>query len=187
MEDLKFIVMTTAFGRRDISHLVEAVPCLVKCVDHNHDAMGNFLNSMLYTDAPCVHMEDDIVLCDGFLEKVISAVRQYPDKVINFFSLRSKDYELRRPYLELGSRYMMSQCFYLPQGYGRMIADFYNVWNRKEEHPTGYDILMADFLKSRKEKYVQWFPHLVNHLECRSLINPSRSSKRTDKNFKKNI
>lgn len=187
MGDLKFIVMTTSFGGRDISSLRNAVPGLIECVDHNHDAMGNFLNSMIYTTCPCVHLEDDIELCDGFLEKITHAVSIYPNNVINFFSLRSKDYILRRPYFELGSRYMMNQCFYLPEGYGPMIAEFYASWGRKSEHPTGYDILMADFLKSRREKYVQWFPHLVNHIECRSLINPKRSSKRTDKNFNPGI
>lgn len=149
--------------------------------------MGNFLNSMRMTDKPCVHLEDDIILCDEFVEKVYDAVRQFPDHVINFFSLRSRDYIERKPFFVAGSRFMMNQCFYLPIGYGHKIADFYNEWTRKSEHPTGYDILMADFLKSRREKYVQWFPHLVNHQVGKSMINPKRSSMRIDKNFKKDL
>lgn len=185
MENLEFIVMTTSFGGRDISHIRAAVPNLRVCMDYNHDAMGNFLNSMNMTENPAVHLEDDIELCDGFYEKIVAAVEQYPDYIINFFSLRKKDYELRKPYFETGSKFMMNQCFYIPAGAGPQIAKFWETWPRKVEHPTGYDILMADWMKSRKMKYVQWFPHLVNHVECKSLINPKRSSKRSDPNFQK--
>lgn len=185
MDSLKFILKTTSFGGRDISKIKETIPGLIVITDYRRDAMGNFLNAMRYTDEPSVHLEDDIELCDGFVEKIRNAVEQYPNQIINFFSLRKKDYELKRPYEELGSKFMMNQCIYIPAGFGKQIADYYEVWSRREEHPTGCDILIADWMKSKKMKYVQWFPHLVNHLECKSLINPKRSSKRTDKNFKK--
>lgn len=177
--------MTTAFGGRDISEIQAAIPNLKVCVDYRHDAMGNFLNSMRMTDAPSVHLEDDVVLCNGFLDKIVDAVSAYPDHIINFFSLRGEDYEIGKPYLVPGRRYIGNVCFYLPEHYGPMIADYYKEWKGKEKDPTGYDLMMADFLKGRKEKYVQWFPHLVNHMECKSLINPRRSSKRTDKRFQK--
>lgn len=185
MEDVIFIVRTTAFGGRDISELKKTIPNLVVITDYRRDAMGSFLNAITYTDKPFVHLEDDIELCNGFMEKITSAIAQYPNQIINFFSLRKKDYELGRPYEELGSKFMMNQCNYFPAGYGAEIAEFYKTWERKIEHPTGYDILMADWMKSKKMKYIQWFPHLVNHLECKSLINPRRSSKRTDINFKR--
>lgn len=187
MEDLIFIVRTTSFGNRDISHLVEAIPNLVVLVDYNRDAMGSFLSAMTYTEKPFVHLEDDIELCDNFVEKITEAIRSCPNNIINFFSLRKKDYELQRPYEEIGSKFMMNQCTYIPAGYGKEIFEFYKIWERKEEHPTGNDILIADWLKSRKEKYIQWFPHLVNHLEGKSLINPKRSSKRIDRNFSKHV
>ena len=183
--DLTFIMRTTAFGGRDIAPYREAIPGLVVLTDYNHDAMGNFLNALSYTEGPTIQLEDDIELCDNFLEKITDAVSQYPNFIINFFSLRKKDYELKAPYKETGSKFMMNQCNYIPAYYGKAIVEFYNTWERKIEHPTGYDILMADWMKSKKLRYVQWFPHLVNHLECKSLINPKRSSKRTDTNFKK--
>lgn len=185
MDDLVFILRTTSFGNRDISHIKKAIPNLVILVDYNRDAMGSFLTAISYTDKPFVHLEDDIELCDNFVEKITEAIKLYPNQIINFFSLRKKDYELRKPYEELGSKFMMNQCNYFPSGFGKEIFEFYKTWDRKEEHPTGYDILMADWMKSKKLKYIQWFPHLVNHLECKSLINSKRSSKRIDKFFKK--
>ena len=181
--NIEFIVMTTAWCGRDISNLKEAIPNLKVCVDYNHDAMGNFLNSMRITENPCIHLEDDIVLCDNFLQKVTDAVNQYPDYVINFFSLRKEDYEIGKPHFVNGARFMMNQCFYIPSKIGVKIADFYDRWERKKEHPTGCDIMIADFMRENKMKYLQWFPHLVNHQIGKSLINPKRSSKRIDKNF----
>lgn len=185
--EIEFIVLTTAFGGRDIRALQQAIPGLKLCKDFQHNVMANFINSMRYTESPCIHLEDDIELCDGFYEKVRAAVKSNPDKVINFFSMRKEDYDIGKPHLVAGSRYLMNQCYYLPAHYGPMIAKFFESWERpKKEHLFGgTDTLISDFLKSRKEKYLQWFPHLVNHLEGKSLINPSRSSKRTDKYFTK--
>lgn len=183
--EVDFVVMTTAFGNRDISNLQKAIPNLIVCTDYRRDAMGNFLNSLTISEKPCVHMEDDIELCSEFQEKILEAISKYPNRVINFFSMRKKGKELGRPYEETGSKYLMNQCFYLPKGYGLQIAEYYKNWDRKEEHPTGLDLLVADFLKSRKERYIQWFPHLVNHKVSKSLINPKRSSKRIDKHFEK--
>ena len=184
---IDFIVRTTSWGGRSIEHLKEEIPNLNVITDYKHDAMGTFLTALSFSDNPLVLLEDDIELCDGFYEKIQEAIATYPEHIINFFSLREKDYELGKPYLERGGAFMMNQCNYIPAGYGKQIVEFYQTWQRKEEHPTGYDILMADWMKSKKMKYVQWVPHLVNHLECKSLINPKRSSKRTDKLFNKQL
>lgn len=181
----EFICMTTSWGGRDISHLKKEIPNLKLCVDNEHDAMKNFLVSMRMTNNPAVHIEDDIELCDNFYSKIVEAVNTRPNVVINFFSLRKEDYEIGHPHMVKGRRFMMNQCFYIPALMGPAIADFYESWNKKEQHPTGYDILIADFLSANKIDYLQWFPHLVNHQETKSLINPRRSSKRTDKLFTK--
>lgn len=183
--EIDYVVMTTSFGGRDISEMKNNIPNLMICTDYNRDAMNNFLNSLIMTDKPSVHLEDDAELCNDFVEKIEAAIKQYPDKVINFFSLRKGDYLIGKPFEVTGAKFMATVCFYLPEGYGKEIVEFYKDWSRKEEHPTGYDILIADFLKSRKERYIQWFPHLTNHKICKSLINPKRSSQRTDKFFKK--
>ena len=183
MTEPEFIIMTTSWGGRSLAPYLAEIPNLQICMDTKHDAMQNFLTSMRMTDKPCVHLEDDAELCSNFVSRVTAAVNQYPDHIINFFSLRKKDYEMRQPFLVAGSRYIGNVCFYIPAGIGQEIADYYEHWERKQEHPTGYDLLMADYMKANKKKYVQWFPHLVNHQVCKSLINPTRSSGRTDKYF----
>jgi len=180
----EFIVMTTVFGGRDISYLHEAIPNLRECVDYQHDAMANFLNSMNMTENPCVHLEDDVELCNDFVRKVIDAINQHPDTIINFFSLRKGDYEIGKPRFVAGREYIGNVCFYIPAGMGPQIAEYYKIWKRKHEHPTGYDLMMADWMKERKMQYIAWFPHLVNHLPNKSLINPRRPI-RTDKKFQR--
>ena len=177
----EFICMTTAWGGRDLTALQAAIPDLRLCVDEAHDAMQNFLASMRMTNNPCVHLEDDAVLCDGFYEKVIAAVNQYPNTVINFFSLRKTDYRHTEPFVVPGYRYMANVCFYIPARMGPALANYWYRWRRKSEHPTGYDLMMADFLKEHGLSYIQWMPHLVNHKVAKSLIDPRRSSQRIDK------
>lgn len=181
----EFICMTTAWGKRDVSYLQDKIPGLKLCIDTEHNAMKNFLASLRLTESPAVHLEDDIILCDGFYEKIIDAVNMFPNDVIQFFSLRSEDYKIGKPHIVPGRRYLMNQCFYLPANFGIKIADFYSIWTGKVENPTGLDTLIADYLASKKMSYIQWFPHLVNHQETKSLINPRRSSKRIDKLFSK--
>ena len=181
----EFICMTTAWGGRDISHLVDAIPNLRLCVDQEHNAMKNFLASMRMTNNPAIHIEDDIELCDGFYDKVVAAVNRYPDRVISFFSTKPSDYKHGGPFVQAGRKFSMNQCFYIPARMGPALADYYERWTRKQEHPTGYDIMMADFFVENKLDYIQWMPHLVNHQETKSLIDPHRSSRRIDKNFQK--
>jgi hypothetical protein len=182
---MEYIVRTTSFGGRDLSEMKAAIPNLKVVTDYNHDAMGNFLNAMSMTSEPAIQLEDDAILCNNFCERIEEAVSHYPDLIINFFSLRKGDYDVRKPYMQTGSKFIGNVCVYIPAGFGPAIAEYYKVWERKKTDPTGYDLLMADWMKERKLKYVQWFPHLVNHAVCKSLIDPRRSSKRTDNFFMK--
>jgi hypothetical protein len=98
---------------------------------------------------------------------------------------------MREADISIGSRYdnnfCMNQCFYLPPGYSSKLYEFYNNWKDKEVHPTGYDYMLNDFLKERKEKYWISIPSLVDHREMKSLISSRRSSKRQSKTFKNKI
>ena len=177
--------MTTAFGNRDLSGILAQIPNAFIVTDYRHDAMGNFLNAISYTDDAFVLLEDDAELCNDFCSRIEDAISQYPDTMINFFSLRKIDYEKGEPFHVSGGRYLGNVCVYFPKGFGVAIADFYKEWSGKIENPTGNDLLVADWLKSKGLKYIQWFPHLVNHKVGKSLIDPRRSSKRTDNRFQK--
>ena len=60
------------------------------------------------------------------------------------------------------------------------------VWSKSQcfkDNPTAMDYLVRDFLKDNKYKYWIYQPCLVQHMECKSVIDPRRSSKRQCINF----
>lgn len=183
-EKLTFIVRTTKEGGHDLTEMKKVIPGLIVFADDKHDAMGNFLAAITHTDGPCVHLEDDIILCDNFHEKICEIIAAHENDVIQFFSMRKEDLTVGTRYIP-GSRFMMNQCFYLPAGLGKKIADSWKDSPRQKEAGAPYDLLMADYFKAHKMKYLNWCPNLVDHMECKSRIDSRRSSKRQSLTFKK--
>lgn len=149
-------------------------------VDKDGNAMVNFLKSLELagTDA-CLNMEDDIILTKDFVAKMYSAVNGRPGDVIQFFSNRKDDLTIGSRY-DSGRRFMMNQCFYLPEGISAGILNHYEAWINKDNNlainPTGYDLLMADYFNQNKMKYWIHCPSLVQHRCGESLINKKRSN-----------
>ena len=165
-----------------IDYLTERLPAAEWCFDQKRNAMDTFLRALdMAGNDPVVHMEDDTLLTDGFLPALRAAIAERPGRVIQFFSMRKAD-------LSIGSRwdgdFMMGQCFYLPAGYSAALREYWPRWPGKIEHPTGLDTMVCDWLKSRREKYWLHVPSLVDHRDCKSLINPRRSTKRQSLTFK---
>jgi len=164
-----------------IVYLQSRLPQAEWCFDKTRNAMDTFLSAMeMAGDEPAVHMEEDVILTRGFVEKLEAAIAERPHEVIQFFSMRKAD-------LTIGSRYdgnfMMNQCFYLPAGMSRKLLEFRPEWKQADKHPTGFDILMADYFKSVRLKYWLHVPSLVEHRVCKSMIDPRRSSKRQSLTF----
>lgn len=179
------IILRTCGGREAYrDYLIRCIPGLIVVQDTTQNAMDTFLEALRVAgNDPAVHIEDDIILTSHFCEKLQSAIAERPGEVIQFFSMRKADIEIGSRY-DSGRTFMMNQCFYLPAKYSAWIMEYYRVWSRKETHPTGYDILIADWLKSRKEKYYIYVPSLVQHRKCKSLINPRRGNNRQSLTFR---
>jgi hypothetical protein len=182
MGRVKFIMRTT--GDLDLSEYFKAIPGVIMCCDVDHNAMHTFKASLeLAGDAPCVHMEDDIILCRDFVRRVEDEISKRPDDVIQFFSMRKDDLEIGSRYINGGS-FCMGQCFYLPEGMSAELLEFMAGWGRYKEHPTGLDSpLMSDFFKVKKIKYWNVCPNLVDHKIGKSRIDPRRSSRRQSFTF----
>ena len=78
---------------------------------------------------------------------------------------------------------MMTQCFYLPRYYSKLIRDYYEIWGKKETEPNGYDICIGDFIRKYIRKYYIHCPSLVQHRQDKSRIDLRRSTKRQSKTF----
>jgi len=173
---MKYIVQKVP--SRDTSHLEAAIPYLITVIEREGDPVKGFDQVLLKArDCSFVRLEDDIDLCDGFVEKIESAINLHPDKIISFFTLRKK---IDRPTMFKGRNFCMFQCTYFPQGMARKIHGYYlqDIWPKKENNPKDPDSFLSDFLRETGTDYMIWHPSLVQHHECKSIIDPKRSSKR---------
>lgn len=179
---MKYIVRNA--GNRNIDHLKEAIPGLI--VIHNEiNAMEAFVDALKAAgDDAAVHLEDDILLCPDFVNTLEETIRTHKAKneVVQFFSMRKDDLTIGTRYIP-GARFLMGQCFYLPAGMSKDILAYKETWKRIEEHPTGLDLMVADYLKDNKRKYLNVVPNLVEHMVGKSIIDKRRSSKRQSFTF----
>lgn len=182
MEEIKFIMRTV--GEVDLSEYTSNIPNLEICRDTTRNAMDTFRKSLeMIGESASVNMEDDIILCKDFMEKIQKEIEKRPDDVIQFFSMRKDDLTIGSRYIP-GRQFLMGQCFYLPKGMSKELLEYSKTWSRLKEHPTGLDTMIGDFLKEKKVKYWNVCPNLVDHKVCKSRIDPRRSSKRQSLTFK---
>lgn len=182
MGNVRFIMRTV--GDVGLSEYQEKIPQLEICRDVSRNAMDTFKMSLVQAGGDaCVHLEDDIVLCENFVERVMAEIAERPNDVIQFFSMRTDDMLVGSRYIP-GSQFCMNQCYYIPDGMGRELLEFSKTWDGYKQNPTAYDYLMADFFRANKIKYWNVVPNLVDHLPMKSRINPRRSTKRQSYTFK---
>jgi hypothetical protein len=178
------IIIRTCPGRemyRDA--LLSVLPDATIVADKTTNAMDTFLSAMEAAGPDAaLHLEDDILLASNFRPRVEGVIGGRPGDVIQFFSRRSADVTVGSRW-EPGRTFLMNQCFYLPAGYSADLREFARLWERYSQHPTGYDILMQDWLRARRERYWLHVPSLVQHRDCVSAINPRRSRSRQSATF----
>lgn len=152
--------------------------------DERHDAFDTWQRVLAEAGGDAVIiLEDDVVPTERWREKIEAVIAGHPTAVIQFFSNRVAD--LLGSHWEPGRKFRMNQCYYLPAGTAAMLLEYSYVWHeRHPEHPTGYDLTMADWLHSRKPqlRYWQHVPSLVQHLPWQSAIG-SRSRGRQSRTF----
>lgn len=188
---MKFIVNTCAGREHFVNEIVAQIPDVIVNYDDFTDK-GKFTSTAYFNyqrgwklagEFPCVQMDDDIVLTTNFVQKIKDAVAQYPNEVIQFFSMRKDDVKVGTRF-EPVSNFLMQQCYYLPSGIAKYLYDFSFKYYETTEHKNcPSDICIQEALKTYKPKYLIWIPNLVDHRVAQSKINKTRSSKRQSKSF----
>jgi hypothetical protein len=142
---------------------------------------GRPMQTFLRTLRPWAHwhLEDDVLLAPDFLARAEIVVQDHGEGLINGFAARPFP-EGFRP----GSSYMWNQCVFLPAGFGPAIEEFAGRWPRLMEHPTGFDLLIRDWLVKMRKHFWLISPSLVQHAEVRSLLGPARSKHRVSQSFR---
>lgn len=176
-------VIRAVESRRDfVDEILKQVPEAIVYYDEFGNAMKSYLHvcENIIKDEPAVLLEDDIVLTSNFKQKIESVISEYPEILINFFSLSKKHV---KPHFKKGREYCMNQCEYFPAGFARKVVDAYKDWPLKEKEPTAYDFLVG-YAWGYNKPYLVWCPSLVQHRQVKSIIDPRRSSKRQSITFK---
>jgi len=159
--------------------IIAAADCSI-VEDTNSNAYDTFVAALKAARGKdVVHLEDDIMLCRNFTERVEGFVARNKSNVVNFFS-RGLNTETR---YASGSSFIYTQCFYVSRAISDSLYEYSLSWYRRTEHPTGIDYMVGDFLKSRKMRYLVHVPSLVQHLPFKSVIDKRRSTKRQSKTF----
>ena len=173
-----------------VEYLTKHLPQAEVCWDTTSNAMLTFMAALkMAGDGPSLHLEDDIVLTKDFVSKVEAGIevanagaraRGIPKPIVQFYSMRSAD-------IEVGSRwdsnFSCNPCWYAPRGVDKELRDFFPVWMpRNREHPTGFDILIRDWVRRSGGPYWIHNPSLVQHRAGPSTLGP-RSSRRVAKTF----
>lgn len=180
-DNLVYVVRCVPQRMIHVLEVKKQIPELIVYQDRDGNAMYSFIKALrLIGERPAVLMEDDIKLTSNFKSKAEAVIAEHPGTIISFFTLARK---ITHSEWRGGSRFSSNLCTYFPPGYAVQIADYYDEWTRKEEHPTGYDLMIADWLKSRKERYYLHQPSLVQHLHLVSAIDRRRSKYRKAVNF----
>lgn len=177
-----------------VEELKSQIPNLEISFDNFTDA-GKFKNTsyknfqqalQMAGDDACVQLEDDIILCNDFYNKILKSISERLDEVIQFFSMRKKDLTIGSRY-ESGGNFLMHQCFYLPKGMAKKLFDYsfeFEDMCKQDEHISPNDLVTQYYFKEQKIKYWIHIPNLVDHKIAKSMIDKRRSSKRQSFTFK---
>ena len=183
---VKIIVRASESRSSNVALLKQSIPDLIESWDLVGVGCGRAMVNAcrIAGEGPAVHLEDDIVLCDRFLDKLHSAIAARPYAAINFFSRRKDD-------LTIGSRwsdrYDYLQCTYLPSHLSAAVVDLAESQIARGEVVDYADVLVAKVLKARKLSHWIHVPNLVDHLRYRSTVNPLRGCGRQSKSFHLNV
>ena len=167
--------------REDIhEYLAKRIPDARWVFDDRGDATETFFEALeLAGDGACIQMEDDVFLTARWHEKVAAQIEAQPDELLQFFSRRKDD-------IDTGSRrdkyFSYLCCVYLPPGMAADILKYGREWGRWDEHPTGWDTMIDDYLREMKIRHWICIPSLVQHAAEPSLLG-RRSSRRQSPTF----
>ena len=179
---MKYIVQAVRPRESYVEEMRQTIPGLDVYYDDSRDATSAFIQTLrLADDEPHVHLEDDVVLCKGFVAKTKLAANLYGDRVIQFFHWLRKPEPTR---LVTPPGFYGALAVYFPRGYSsKLIAfmeeaglDLWRFWNGSGSHCL--DMGIQHFLRARREPFVQHYPSLVQHRVSPSTIKSHRQQKR---------
>lgn len=140
----------------------------VLLVDYNHDAIGSFIDQLSSHSDACVILEDDLILCENFKDRITDVIAKFPNDIINFFE---------DPHIYYTTHYKTefawNQCTYYPSKVASKIGAEMRLLSTR--YPDlAYDLLERKAMNNLSIRYLVYRPCLVQHKDFKSLIQPTR-------------
>ena len=157
---LKFYVRTTLERQLDSSYSQIEYELLV---DTEHKPIESFIEQLeQISEYDSVLLEDDLILCKDFKNRIEEVINKYPNKIINFFYHQDEYYQTRE-----STEYSNNQCTYYPKGIGKLIAKEMKNFITYSNQYSWIENLALYILNIT---YIQYRSCLVQHLDNGSLI-----------------
>ena len=175
-----FVIQAVWSRRRTVAAMLETVPDAVVYYDMARQPTRACGGSIMAAGGKAhVHMEDDVIMCTGFRDKVEAAIAEQPDEIINFFPGSVRTEVLESKWFP-ASNFGAHLCVYFPAWFPVAYIDWAlaNNW-----HPDPFcrwnaqDYSVREFLKTVKRRYLVWHPILVQHMIGLSSIDRARDHK----------
>jgi len=167
--NLPVVIQATRKRQPMVDYLLHHLPNACVVWGDDEHPMDTFLRSLTEADSGHLHLEDDCTLGKGFAD--IEQLVGDGTTVVQFFS-RLKEDSVKGTRWMSGSRWMYNVCCYIPAGMGQQIAEYAKTWRRMKEHPTGFDLLIADYLQATGQRFLNVVPSLVQHTPIQSTLGP---------------
>jgi hypothetical protein len=146
MSNIVFIVRTVEFSpqrKLNVDKLKKQIPNLIIYTDKKRDGYDSFFKACkIINKTGGVMLEDDVIICDKFVERITKVIEVHGrEKVINFF-------ERPKTYFKTGevggSNFLWMQCTYFPPNLPNKIASYHDEF--KEEKPKKWKGMATDCL-----------------------------------------
>lgn len=161
---VKFYVRTTLERKLDKSFSQIEYELLI---DREHNARKSFVEQLEYLatlDEDVVILEDDVILCRNFLDKINNVIEKYKENIINFFYSPSRYMKTQLQYV-----FCWNQCVYYPNKLLKLLAKEMRRWYTVMPNRP-HDDVENIALSSLKLGNVVYRPCLVQHIDNNSLI-----------------
>jgi hypothetical protein len=161
---IKYFVRTTGERTFDYDLNYELL------IDKEKKPVESFIKQLKYiSQFDSVLLEDDLILCKDFKDKIEDVIKQYPNDIINFFYNPSTYFTTH-----YGSAFCWNQCTYYPKGISLRVAE--EMGRIQKNLPNmQYDLLENVALQNLGIRHVVYRPCLVQHIDESSLIQKNDS------------
>lgn len=169
---VKFIVMISEDEKRinNAKTMQEQIPDLVMYYGDNGDVFKKFINCFRLEEEydGLVLLEDDIILCRDFYNRIMVEINRRPHDIISFFEKPLTKKALASGYMA-PSEFLYNQCNYYPKDVCRLIpceetiASFKKWYCSFAKWVYPSDNYINYVLVKNKRRYYMKVPFLVQH------------------------